>query len=251
LKRIGSATELASMLDRYVNARPDAPIVIASPTKEITDNGTVIIAPEALPVRASGPDSRAPLVDGASRPAPWREKPLDDILTATAAALSTAVASTEAGVTTSVGGPMMPSSNTPEPSAPAHAPRRGLSASARPARYFWGLTTFFAVVIVCVISAVAANRGHSSAEPAAQPSTANLITSTTTAPAAAPAIPKDEPKPIVTVESLPPEPPKKDPVVIKQPPPPPTVKPGIVPGIKPTPPGTGTKPGSRKPIIPF
>ncbi len=48
-RRIGSASELAAMLDAYANAPPDAPIVIASQTKELTTTATGIRAAEALP----------------------------------------------------------------------------------------------------------------------------------------------------------------------------------------------------------
>jgi len=275
--RIGSATELAAMLDAFANARADAPIVLASQAKEITTTGTVIIASEPLP-RVSAPELRAPVMDVVVRQAPWREKPLDDILTETEAVLSMTGASTEAGVTTSLGGPMVPVANKLESNAAPPEPRKIVPENGRPKRHLVVMAAAAIIGIVCVTSVVVANRAMSGSEAAVPtPPSTNLIAAMTTAglaptppltpPLTAPTPPLTaptptplttnapaDPKPMVTGQTPQSGSPKKD-AVTKPPDRLPTVKTpvkvAIVPSGKPKPHGTGPKPRNPKPFIPF
>lgn len=167
--RIGSAAELAAMLERYANARPEAPVVIASPGKELTPNGTMIIAPEGPPKKVNGAEPRDVPGEGAMRPRmPWREASLSDILTATSASVSTIGASTNAGVTTSVAPPMEAPTSPTLPSPPVSEPRRTSPERVRPTQGpWWMIAGFLGLGIVCLASFLAVIRGTASARPIA------------------------------------------------------------------------------------
>lgn len=151
--RIGSAAELAALLEPYANARPDAPIIITPPATSVSLNGTVIMPPEVLSSKTLAFDRDA--TDGAPRQAPWREKPLDEILTATVAALAAPGDGSALPVA---------ATNARESSAPVSAPHEQASEKRRPKRHLGRISAGVVVGIVGVTSVVVASRALSSNE---------------------------------------------------------------------------------------
>lgn len=152
-KRIGSAAELAERLDRHAHARSDAPIIIAPPANQTAPNGTVVMAAESIPMKTVAYQTRDSSADGAPRPAPWREKPLDAILTQTVAAFTAEGKAVEPAETQ-----MEIPANTQKLSNPLLELPSGLSENRRPKRKFLILAAAFVMSIVCITSLVVATR---------------------------------------------------------------------------------------------